>query len=150
MVYLQNNGEQPLKVVPSTISLKLQEGGEAKPSALPTEMLPPPPPSDTTGAKAGRVVATSAAVAGALLFPMPALLILAYQTDKERNTPKLQKEYQNKELREVTLAKGETAQGFIYFYVPQGVQRTVGAELIVPYLPAKGKGGEVRVRLGSK
>jgi hypothetical protein len=147
MVYLQNNGEQPIKVMPSTISLRLPEGGEAGSSALPYNLLPPPPPSDTTGAKVGR----AALVGGVILFPRETAFVLAL-TGKldEKDKPRLRKEFQNKELREVTLAKGETAQGFIYFYVPQGVQRTVGAELIVPYLPAKGKGGEVRVRLGGK
>jgi hypothetical protein len=151
MVYLQNNGEQLTKVVPSTISLKLQEGGESSSSALPGNLLPPPPPSDAQGAKAGRVLARSALVGGAIAFPVQTLFVLALMGKlDEKDKPKLQKEFQNKELREVTLARGEAAQGFIYFYVPEGIQRTVGAELIVPYLPAKGRGGEVRVTLGSK
>jgi hypothetical protein len=147
MVYLQNNGEQPINVMPSTISLRLPEGGEAGSSALPYTLLPPPPPSDTTDAKVGR----AALVGGVILFPRETAFVLAL-TGKldEKDKPRLRKEFQNKELREVTLAKGETAQGFIYFYVSQGVQRAAGAELIVPYLPAKGKGGEVRVRLGTK
>ena len=66
----------------------------------------------------------------------------------QKSKPHLQKEYENKELREVTLAKGESAQGFVYFYIPQGVQHAVGAHLIVPYLPAQGRSGEVRVTLG--
>ena len=48
----------------------------------------------------------------------------------------------------MTLAKGESAQGFVYFYIPQGVQHAVGAHLIVHYLPAQGRSGEVRVTLG--
>jgi hypothetical protein len=136
--------------VTSTIFMKLPEGGEASSSALPTDLLPPPPPSGEPGSKAGRVVARTALVGAALAFPAETIFVAALMGKlDEKDKPKLQKEYQNKELREVTLAKGETAQGFIYFYVPQGIQRTVGAELVVPYLPAKGRGGEVRVTLGS-
>ena len=48
----------------------------------------------------------------------------------------------------MTLAKGESAQGFVFFHIPQGVQQSVGAHLIVPYLPAQGRGDKVRIPLG--
>ena len=64
MVYLQNKGEQPLKVNPNLISLEFQAGGEVKPwSSLPSALLPEPHLSDTTGAKVGRVFAGIAATA---------------------------------------------------------------------------------------
>jgi hypothetical protein len=72
----------------------------------------------------------------------------AKERHRQAFEPHLQKEYENKELREVTLAKGESAQGFVYFYIPQGVQHAVGSHLIVPYLPVQGRGGKVRVPLG--
>ena len=146
MVYVQNNGVQPLKVTPNLISLEFQDGGEVQATALPNDLLPPPPPAETTGAKAGRVVRGSAAIIAAASFPYSLPFILPILLKKSK--PHLQKEYENKELREVTLAKVESAQGFVYFYIPQGVQHAVGAHLIVHYLPAQGRSGEVRVTLG--
>lgn len=148
MVFLQNTGAQPLKVTPTLISLEFQDGGEVNANSTPTALLPAPapalPPPDTTGAKVVRVVAVTGAIALLLVLPR----IPYHQSPAEIQKEKLQEELQKSELREVTLAKGESAQGFVYFYIPQGVQQTVGAHLIVPYLPAQGRGGKIRVPLG--
>jgi hypothetical protein len=149
MVFLQNNGAQPLKVTPTLISLEFQEGGEVNASStpaslLPAPALPPPDTPDTTGAKVARGAAVIGAIALLLVLPR----IYSHESPAEIQKEKLQEELQKTELREVTLAKGESAQGFVYFYIPQGVQQTVGGHLIVPYLPVQGRGGKVRVPLG--
>ncbi len=133
LLFLQNKGAQPLTVLPNNISLEFPDGREINPTA-------PLIAAEKWDLKAGRYVATGAVygVTG----------ILATKAAHEKAKDKLREEYQKKGLREVTLAKGESAQGFIYFYLPQGVQHATGANLIVPYLPAKGRGGEVRVPLG--
>jgi hypothetical protein len=122
MVYLLNKGEQPLKVNPNLISLEFQAGGEVKPSSLPSALLPEPHLSDTTGAKVGRVVAGIAAIAAVFIVPGGGAILTEDIARRLANKPKLRKEYPGKELREVTLAKGESAQGFVYFYLPQGIQ----------------------------
>ena len=124
LVYLQNNSAQPVTVQPNNIS---------KPIA-------PLTASEKWGLKAGRYVAAGAfyGVTG----------VIATKAAHEKAKANIREEYQKKGLREVTLSKGESAQGFVYFYVPQGIQQATGANLIVPYLPAKGRGGEVRVPLG--
>jgi hypothetical protein len=152
MVYLQNKGEQPLKVVPSTIFLEIQDGAGIQATPLPTDLSgarpPTPPPPDTTGAKVARVAAVTGLIALELVSRgLVSGVSNCIERDRQAK-PHLQKEYQNKELREVTLAKGESAQGFVYFYVPQGIQQTTSAHLIVPYLPIQGRSGEVRVPLG--
>jgi hypothetical protein len=133
LVYLENNGAQPVTVQPNNISLEFLDGQEVKPVA-------PLTASEKWGLKAGRYVAAGAVygVTG----------VIATKGAHEKAKGKLREEYQKKELREVTLSKGESAQGFVYFYLPQGIQQATGAHLIVPYLPAKGRGGEVRVPLG--
>jgi hypothetical protein len=133
LVYLQNKGAQPLTVMPNNISLKFPDGQEVKPTD-------PLTAAEKWGLKAGRYVAAGAVfgVAG----------VVSTKTAHEEDKAKLREEYQKKGLREVTLSKGESAQGFVYFYVHQGIQRATGANLIVPYLPAKGRGGEVQVPLG--
>ena len=156
MLFLQNTGAQPLKVTPTLISLEFQDGGELNANSTPTALLPAPapaplPPPDTTGAKVVRVVAVTALIAFALA-PTGVLLLPFSKSPadihKEELEEELKKKLQKTELREVTLAKGESAQGFVYFYIPQGVQQSVGAHLIVPYLPAQGRSGKVRVPLG--
>ena len=146
MVFLQNNGAQPLKVTPNLISLEFQDGGEVKANSLPTALLPAPapPPPDTTGAKVARVAARTGLF---VLFSACSMPVSPWKSAAEIQEEKLQKELQITELREVTLAKDESAQGFVYFYIPQGVQHAVGAHLIVPYLPAQGRGGKVRIPL---
>jgi hypothetical protein len=153
MVYLQNNGVQPLKVVPNLISLEFPNGGGVKAAALPNDLLPPAPPAplpppETTGQKVGRVAAVTGLIALDLAsYGMVSAVSRSLERDRQAK-PHLQKDYENKELKEVTLAKGESAQGFVYFYIPQGIQHAVGSHLIVPYLPAQGRSGEVRVPLG--
>jgi hypothetical protein len=152
MVYLQNNGVQPLKVVPNIISLEFPNGGEVQAAALPNDLLPltPPPaspPPETTGQKVGRVAKLTGLVALDLASRGMVSAVSASNERHRQAKPHLQKDYENKELREVTLARGESAQGFVYFYIPQGVQHAVGSHLIVPYLPAQGQGGKVRVPL---
>jgi hypothetical protein len=133
LVYLQNNSAQPITVQPNYISLEFLDGQEVKPIA-------PLTASEKWGLKAGRYVAAGAfyGVTG----------VIATKAAHEKAKANIREEYQKKGLREVTLSKGESAQGFVYFYVPQGIQQATGANLIVPYLPAKGRGGEVRVPLG--
>ena len=150
MVSLRNNGTQTLKVVPGTISLELQGGGVVEANSLPIGLLPapappPPPPSETTDTKAGRIAKGTALVA---LYLVTQGMFPLRKSEVETQREKLQKEIQKTELREVTLAKGESTQGFVYFYIPQGIQQATGASLIVPYLPALGRGEEVRVPLG--
>jgi hypothetical protein len=153
MVFLENNGAQPLKVTPTLISLEFQEGGEVNANSTPAGLLPapapapPPPPPDTTGAKVVRVVAVTAIIALAI-SPAGWLLLPFSKSPVETQKEKLQTKLQETELREVTLAKGESAQGFVFFFIPQGVQQSVGAHLVVPYLPAQGRSGKVRVPLG--
>jgi hypothetical protein len=154
MVYLQNNGVQPLKVTPNLISLEFPDGGGVQAAALPNDLLPPappasPPPADTTGQKVARVAAVTGLIALDLASRGMVSAVSASNERARQARPHLQKDYENKELREVTLAKGESAQGFVYFYIPQGVQHAVGSHLIVPYLPAQGRSGEVRVPLGA-
>lgn len=153
MVSLQNTGAQPLKVTPSLISLEFQEGGEVNANSTPTGLLPDPPPS--TGEKVARAVAVTALIAimlGAGPYAVDGMdgvvALLFRKSPVEIRKEAIQKELQETELREVTLAKGESAQGFVYFYIPQGVQQSAGAHLIVPYLPAQGRSGKVRVPLG--
>jgi hypothetical protein len=149
MVSLQNSGAQPLKVTPTLISLEFQDGGEVNANSTPTALLPAPAPAlpspDTTGAKIARVAAVTGII---VLWIMSSGLLPPRKSPDEIQKKKVQEELQKSELREVTLSKGESAQGFVYFYIPQGVQQTVGAHLIVPYLPAQGRGGKVRVPLG--
>jgi hypothetical protein len=134
MVYLQNNGAQPSKVVPNIISLKFQDGGEEKAISRATIIPDSPLP---LGVKIAFIVAW-------LVFPPLEKL----KQEPNFDMPLMGEEYEKKELREVTLSKGELAQGFVYFYIPQRIQHAKGAHLIVPYQQAKGRAGEVRVPLG--
>jgi len=133
LVYLENNGAQPLTIQPNNISLEFPDGREVNPTA-------PLTAAEKWGLKPGRYVAAGAVygVTG----------VLATKAAHEKAKTQVREEYQKKGLQEVTLAKGESAQGFVYFYMPRGIQHATGAHLIVPYLPAKGRGGEVRVPLG--
>jgi archaellum component FlaG (FlaF/FlaG flagellin family) len=133
LVYLQNKGAQPLTVSPNNISLELQDGQVMKPTD-------PFTAAEKWGLKPGRYVA-----AGAFLGLAG---VLSTKAAHEEDRAKLREEFQKKGLREVTLAKGESAQGFVYFYMPQGIQRATSASLVIPFLPPKGRGGEVRVPLG--
>jgi hypothetical protein len=150
MVFLQNTGGQPFKVTPTLISLEFQDGREVKANSIPAGLLPAPapapalPPPETTGAKIARGAAVIGAIALLIILPR----ISTPRSGLEIQEEKLQKKLQETELREVTLAKGESAQGFVFFYIPQGVQQSVGAHLIVPFLPAQGRSGKVRVPLG--
>jgi hypothetical protein len=156
MVSLQNTGAQPLKVTPNLISLEFQDGGEVKGNSTPASLLPAPapaaapPPPETTGAKVARVAAVTGIIAllPLIVWGAPLLEPLFKKSPAEIQKEKLQEKLQKTELREVTLAKGESAQGFVFFHIPQGVQQSVGAHLIVPYLPAQGRSGTVRVPLG--
>ena len=132
LVYLENKSAQPITIRPNNISLEFSDGRQVKPTA-------PLTAAEKWGLKPGRYVAAGAVygVTG----------VLATKAAHEKAKAKVREEYQKKGLQEVTLAKGESAQGFVYFYVPQGVQHATGSLLIVPYLPAKGRGGEVRVPL---
>ena len=145
MVFLQNTGAQPLKVTPTRISLEFQDGGEVNGNSTPTALLPAPPPS--TGEKVAWAVGVTALVL-IVLAAGPTTIPALRKSPAGIRKEKLQEELQKTELREVTLAKGESAQGFVYFYIPQGVQQSAGAHLIVPYLPAQGRSGKVRVPLG--
>ncbi len=153
MVSLQNTGAQPLKVTPNLISLEFQDGREVKGNSTPAGLLPAPalPPPDTpdtpetTGAKVAGVAAATGVIA---LYILSRGLLPPRKSPAEIRKEKLQKVLQETELREVTLSEGESAQGFVFFYIPQGVQQSVGAQLIVPYLPAQGRSGKVRVPLG--
>ena len=133
LVYLQNEGAQPVTVQPNSISLEFLDGQEVKPVA-------PLTASEKWGLMAGRYAAAGAiyGVTG----------VIATKAAHEKAKANIREEYQKKGLQEVTLVRGESAQGFVYFYVPQGIQHATGAHLIVPYLPAEGRGGEVRVPLG--
>lgn len=133
LVYLQNKGAQPLTVSPSNISLVFQDGQVMRPTD-------PFTAAEKWGIKPGRYVAAGAGLGLAG--------VLSAKAAHEEDRAKLRQEYQQKGLKEVTLAKGESAQGFVYFYMPQGLQRATSASLVVPFLPAKGRGGEVRVPLG--
>jgi hypothetical protein len=145
MVFLQNTGGQPLKVTPSLISLEFQDGGEVNANSTPTDLLPAPPPS--TGEKVAWAVGVTALVL-IVLAAGPTTIPALRKSPAGIRKEAIQEELQKTELREVILAKGESAQGFIYFYIPQGVQQSAGAHLIVPYLPAQGRSGKVRVPLG--
>ena len=66
MVFLQNNGAQPLKVTPNLISLEFQDGGEVKcefHTNRPASGSGSAPPPDTTGAKVARVAAVTGLIA---------------------------------------------------------------------------------------
>jgi len=133
LVYLENKSAQPVTVRPNNISLEFSDGRQVKPTA-------PLTAAEKWGLKPGRYVAAGAVygVTG----------VLATKAAHEKAKAKVREEYQKKGLQEVTLAKGESAQGFVYFYIPRGIQHATGSHLIVPYLPAKGRGDEVRVPLG--
>jgi hypothetical protein len=141
MVSLRNNGVQPLKVVPNSISLKFQDGKEVKAASRDTVF--PYNPS------AGYKIALGAAWLLGLGSPVLLLpFLIADEINPNDGKPLMRKECREKEIGEVTLAKGESAQGFVFFHIPQGVQQSIGAHLIVPYLPAQGRSGQVRVPLG--
>lgn len=146
MVSLQNTGAQPLKVMPSLISLEFQDGGEVNANSTPTDLLPAPPPS--TGEKVAWTVGAAALVLILLAGGAPVTIPTTRKSPAGIRKEAIQEELQKTELREVILAKGESAQGFVYFYIPQGVQQSAGAHLMVPYLPAQGRSGKVRVPLG--
>jgi hypothetical protein len=135
LVYLQNKGTQSLTVRPENMSLELHDGQEVK-------TIDPDTAAGKLELKAGSYVA-----AGAFYGLIG---VLATQKAHEDAKAKLQEEYQNKKLREVTLTKGESAQGFVYFYMPQGIQHATGAQLIVPFTSDRGRGGMVRLPLGGK
>ena len=131
-VYLENRGAQPLTVRPTSMSLELPDGRGVTPTV-------PPPYTEPGAAKTGRYVAT-----GALFGVMGKAAAAAQDKAKTR----LHEKYQQEALGEVTLTRGESAHGFVYFYLPQGIQHAIGAHLIIPFTPAKGKGGEVRIPVG--
>jgi hypothetical protein len=131
-VHLENRGTQPLTVRPTTMSLKLPDASVVTTTGPPTREQP-------AAAKAGRYVA-----AGALFGAMGVAAAVA----QDKGQARLYGKYTKEQLQEVTLTKGESVHGFVYFHMPQGIQHATGAHLIVPYLPAKGGGGEVRVPLG--
>ena len=89
MVFLQNTGAQPLKVTPNLISLELQDGGEVKANATPTDLLPAPapspgpPPPETTGAKIAGV-ATATGLIALFILSNGALSLLANPQPKSR------------------------------------------------------------------
>ncbi len=127
-VLLQNNGDRRLLVRRSNITLMLPDGRQISP----------------VGATA--VAVKVPAKGGGWGYGLGTFGLVAESMAEDKARQGRVADYRDKELQDVTLVKGESAHGFVYFATPPGTTTFTEATLTVPVVDAE-KGTNFIVRL---
>lgn len=129
-ILLQNNGDRRLLVRRSNITLVLPDGRQISPVGATAVAVKVPPKGGGWGYGLG----------------FYGLVAESMAADKARQGRVA--DYRNKELQDVTLVKGESAHGFIYFVPPQETPTFTKATLMVPVVDVElGTSFVVRLQL---
>jgi hypothetical protein len=120
-VFVRNEGSRQLLVRPSTMTLALPDGSQLGPVGA--------------SAVAAKMESSGGVIGWTIGFGLIGFLAASSAEDKARAGRRA--DYRSKELQDLTLAKDDSAHGFVYFIPPPGISPFSEAVLMLRFVDAE-------------